>query len=76
MPIFACPCLPLTVLGCMPTFSKRDNPGSFIAYLISRDEVHAYTFTELWFDVGSIDMYNLVEQACEGSGCDRESYPQ
>jgi len=34
---------------------ERDNLGSFIAYLIDRDEVHAYTFSELWFDIGSID---------------------
>jgi glucose-1-phosphate thymidylyltransferase len=32
---------------------KRDNLGSLIAYLVDRDEVCAYTFTELWFDVGS-----------------------
>lgn len=31
---------------------KRDNLGSFIAHLVSKDKVHAYTFTELWFDVG------------------------
>jgi glucose-1-phosphate thymidylyltransferase len=34
---------------------KRDNLGDFIAYLIDRDEVYAYTFGELWFDIGSID---------------------
>jgi len=32
---------------------KRDNLGDFISYLIDIDEVHAYTFTELWFDIGS-----------------------
>ena len=31
---------------------KRDNLGSFIAYLIEKDEVHAYTFHELWLDIG------------------------
>lgn len=36
---------------------KRDNLGSFIAYLIDRDEVHAYTFTEPWLDIGGIDNY-------------------
>lgn len=32
---------------------KRDNLGSFISYLIDTDEVHAYTFTEFWLDIGS-----------------------
>lgn len=32
---------------------RRDNLGSFIAYLVDKDEVHAYTFGELWFDIGS-----------------------
>jgi len=32
---------------------KRDNLGSFIAYLLQRDDVYAYPFTEFWLDVGS-----------------------
>lgn len=31
---------------------KRDNIGSFINYLVTRDEVKAYTFTETWMDIG------------------------
>ena len=31
---------------------KQDNLGNFIAYLLDKDEVHAYTFTELWLDIG------------------------
>lgn len=34
---------------------KRDNLGSFISYLIDQDEVHAYTFTEPWLDIGNLD---------------------
>jgi glucose-1-phosphate thymidylyltransferase len=37
---------------------RRDNLGSFIAYLIDKDEVHAYLFTEPWIDIGSVD--NLI----------------
>jgi len=37
---------------------KRDNLGSFIAYLIDKDEVYAYPFTELWLDIGTYQ--NLV----------------
>ena len=32
---------------------EKDNLGNFIAYLIENDEVHAYTFNELWVDPGS-----------------------
>ena len=68
----ACYILPSRVFPILFEFcagGKRANLGSFIAYLMSRDEVHAYTFTELWFDVGSIDIYTLVQQAREGNGC-------
>ena len=34
---------------------KRDNLGSLIAYLVDQDEVHAYTFTEPWIDIGSAE---------------------
>jgi len=69
----ACYIFPSRVFPILSEFyagGKRANLGSFIGYLISRDEVHAYTFTEVWFDLGSLDMYNLVQQACEGSGRD------
>jgi len=32
---------------------KRDRLGNFISYLIDSDEVHAYSFTEPWLDIGS-----------------------
>ena len=45
----------------------RDNLGSFIAYLIDRDEVHAYVFDELWLDVASTSAYNLPRQDSSGN---------
>jgi glucose-1-phosphate thymidylyltransferase len=36
---------------------KRDNLGSFIAYLVEKEEVYAYVFDELWLDIGSIEVY-------------------
>ena len=39
----------------------KDNLGSFIAYLIGRDEVYAYTFSELWLDIGSVDAYRSTQ---------------
>ena len=41
---------------------KRDNLGNFISHLVETDEVHAYTFSETWFDVGSIDVYESLQQ--------------
>ncbi len=32
---------------------RRDNLGSFISYLVDTDKVLAYTFSELWLDIGS-----------------------
>lgn len=48
------------------TEGKRDNLGGFIAYLIDRGEVYAYTFNELWFDIGSIDTYKLTQADLDG----------
>ena len=31
----------------------RDNLGNFISYLINKDEVHVFPFTEEWFDIGT-----------------------
>lgn len=31
---------------------KRDNLGSFIAHLLEHEEVYAYSFNELWIDIG------------------------
>jgi glucose-1-phosphate thymidylyltransferase len=32
---------------------RRDNLGNFISYLLDKDEVHVFTFTEKWFDIGA-----------------------
>lgn len=60
----ACWLLPSRVFPMLFEFysgGRRDNLGSFIASLMGRDEVHAYTFTELWVDVGDIDTYNSLQ---------------
>ena len=36
---------------------KRDNLGTFIAYLVEKEEVDAFVFDELWLDIGSIEVY-------------------
>jgi len=42
-------------------YVKRDNLGDFIQYLVNYDEVKAYKFSELWFDIGNV-WHKLVEQ--------------
>lgn len=37
---------------------RKDNLGGFIAHLIDKDKVQAYTFTELWLDISSVHTYN------------------
>ena len=41
---------------------KRDNLGSFIAYLVEKDEVYAYAFSETWFDIGSMEVYQAIQR--------------
>lgn len=41
------------VLSHYHSLGERDNLGSFIAYLVRTEEVHAYTFSEVWLDIGS-----------------------
>ena len=40
---------------------KRDNLGDLIAYLIEKEEVQAYVFSELWLDIGSIEVYQSLQ---------------
>ncbi len=40
---------------------KKDNLGNLISYLIDVDEVRAYMFSELWVDVGSVDVYESLQ---------------
>jgi glucose-1-phosphate thymidylyltransferase len=47
--------LPSRVFPVLAQYSriKRDNLGSFISYLLNQgEEVQAYTFTEIWMDIG------------------------
>ncbi len=50
--IYVLPSRLFPVLARYCTGSKRDNLGSFITHLLDHEEVHAYTFTETWIDIG------------------------
>ena len=39
----------------------RDNLGNFITYLVEVDTVRAYTFGELWLDIGSLDVLRTIQ---------------
>jgi len=49
---------PLLSLYCR--LGEKDNLGSFIAYLVNHDGVHAYAFAEPWVDIGSVE--NLISR--------------
>jgi glucose-1-phosphate thymidylyltransferase len=60
----ACYILPPRVFPLLSQYcaqKKMDNLGNFIAYLIEKDEVQAYVFSELWFDIGSIEVYQSLQ---------------
>ncbi len=61
------------VLSHYHSLGERDNLGSFIAYLVEREEVHAYAFSEAWRDIGSA----LTGEALgEQSPADLKSIPE
>lgn len=39
----------------------RDNLGNFISYLVEVDKIQAFTFSQVWFDIGSLDVYKSVQ---------------
>jgi glucose-1-phosphate thymidylyltransferase len=61
----ACYIFPQRIFPLLSQFcvqDRKDNLGNFIAYLIETDEVCAYTFAEPWFDIGSIEIYQSLQQ--------------
>jgi len=39
----------------------RSNLGNFIAYLVEVDQVEAFTFNDVWFDIGSLEVYKSLK---------------
>jgi glucose-1-phosphate thymidylyltransferase len=40
---------------------SRDNLGNFISYLVGVDQVRAYIFSDVWLDIGSLDVYKSLQ---------------
>ncbi|MGD0353305.1 MAG: nucleotidyltransferase family protein [Dehalococcoidia bacterium] len=38
-----------------------DNLGNFISYLVEIDQVNAYLFSDVWFDIGSLEVYKSLQ---------------
>ena len=59
----ACYVFPSRVIPLLARYCKnikRDNLGSFISYLVSEDDVRAYTLNGEWFDIGNV-WYKLCD---------------
>ena len=50
--IYVLPSRIFSVLSDYCSSGKRDNMGNFIHYLLEREDVNAYIFTEFWMDIG------------------------
>lgn len=60
----ACYIIPSRVFPAIKDFcsdERRDNLGSFIAYLVERDTVYAYPFSQTWIDIGNLEIYNSTK---------------
>lgn len=59
----ACWILPARVFPLISEFcrgERKDNLGNLITYLIEKEDVLAYPFTEKWIDIGSLETYHAT----------------
>jgi len=42
--------------------TKLDAPGYYIGWLSRRDEVYGFTFTEDWYDIGTLESYKKADE--------------
>jgi glucose-1-phosphate thymidylyltransferase len=60
----ACWIIPSRVFPAIRDFcagERKDNLGNFISYLIEKDTVCAYPFSETWIDIGNLEIYNATK---------------
>jgi len=57
----ACYAFPAETVALMPTYLEGDNnpdePGWFIQWLVDREPVYAFPFSDQWFDIGTPESY-------------------
>jgi len=67
---------PERVMGLLDDYlsdGNRDSPGYFLQWLLGREPIRAYRFSEYWYDIGSADSYLealrtlLKESSVEGA---------
>jgi glucose-1-phosphate thymidylyltransferase len=68
----ACYIFPVRVLAFFAEYcggEKKDNLGNFISYIVGKDDVQGFQFTEPWFDIGSetelIRSFTITKPATE-----------
>lgn len=57
--------LPQSVIGFIAKLiqtEKMDNPGNFIIALMQEQEVYGFVFDEAWYDIGSKEEYEKVQE--------------
>lgn len=41
---------------------KADAPGHFISWLVSREKVYGYVFSEMWYDIGDLESLKKADE--------------
>jgi glucose-1-phosphate thymidylyltransferase len=60
----ACWIIPSRVFPAIREFcsgERKDNLGNFISFLIEKDTVFAFPFSEKWIDIGNLEIYNATK---------------
>jgi glucose-1-phosphate thymidylyltransferase len=53
----------LRLIGKLLEEGSADNPGDLVKFLVSNSEVHGFTFTDHWFDVGTHESLREADEA-------------
>jgi glucose-1-phosphate thymidylyltransferase len=48
--------------------NKMDAPGLFVKWLCPREEVYAYVFRGIWYDIGDLEMYRRADRLYSAKG--------
>lgn len=48
------------------SLASFDNVGSYISWLVDKDEVYGFTFKKMWVDIGRMEIYQKLNQVLKG----------